>query len=85
MREGSDYSIAEFFVMKRFRRMGVGRSAAFHIFSQFRGSWEVGQLPGNSSATFFWQNVISAYTDGDFQEIIKADGGPLLIFNNVVC
>jgi predicted acetyltransferase len=81
-REGSDFSMAEFFVMKRYRRMGVGKRAASQIFGKFAGVWEVGPLTDNSSAAVFWQKVISAYMAGDFQETIKADGGPLMIFDN---
>ena len=34
-------SVAEFFIMRKFRRMGIGRKAAFQVFDRFRGAWEV--------------------------------------------
>ena len=36
-----NYAIAEFFVMKRYRREGIGKVMAFHIFDKFRGTWEI--------------------------------------------
>src|SRR3712207_8167071 len=37
------YSMAEFFVLKKYRRRGVGREAAFRLFSMFPGEWHVTQ------------------------------------------
>ena len=81
-REESHFSMAELFVMKKYRKTGIGRKIAFHAFDQFRGVWEVGQLPENEPATSFWQHVIAEYTQDDFEEAIRSDGGPLLIFDN---
>jgi predicted acetyltransferase len=60
--------MAQFFVMKKYRRHGVGSAAAGHIFDQVRGRWEVGQMPLNLPAQAFWRRVIGAYTGGRFVE-----------------
>ena len=62
------HNIDEFFVMKKYRRMGVGRFAAKTVFDMFRGKWEVLQLPSNLRAQMFWKAVISDYMQGDYQE-----------------
>lgn len=62
------YSIAEFFIMKRYRRNGIGRAVSHQIFRMFPGKWEVFQLKSNLPAQAFWQNSISAYTNQHFQE-----------------
>ena len=83
----SEYSMAEFFVMKRYRRQGLGRVLAWHVLEQHRGIWEVRQLPGNERAMSFWQGIIGDYTAGVFKEIIDGYGewkGPILQFTNVV-
>ena len=82
----SEYSMAEFFVMQRYRRQGLGRVLALHVFEQCRGTWEVRQLPGNVRATSFWKDLIGDYITGAFKEIVDGDGewkGPILQFTNV--
>jgi predicted acetyltransferase len=65
---GSEFWMGQFFVMKRYRRMGVATRAATHIFDQFRGVWEVGQMPLNYGAQAFWRRVIAEYTNGNYVE-----------------
>jgi predicted acetyltransferase len=64
----STRSIAEFFVMRKYRRRGVGRTVACIVFDQLPGRWEVRQLQENSIAQAFWRNVIAAYTHGQYTE-----------------
>jgi predicted acetyltransferase len=58
--------VAEFFVLRRYRRTGVGRRAAGLLFDRFPGRWEVRQLPGNTAATAFWLSTITELTAGRF-------------------
>jgi predicted acetyltransferase len=51
-------SVAEFLVLPRFRRGGVGTFAARQLFAQDPGPWVVDQVPGNASATAFWRRAI---------------------------
>ena len=60
--------MTEFFVLRRFRRRGVGRAAAFPAFDRFAGPWEVRQREDNPNATAFWRRTIDDYTRGDFEE-----------------
>ena len=60
--------MAEFFVMRRFRRHGVGEQAAGWLFDRFPGPWEVRQKKENQPATAFWRRAIGRYTDGRFDE-----------------
>jgi predicted acetyltransferase len=62
------FDMTEFFVLRRFRRHGVGRAAAFAAFDRFRGPWEVRQREENPDATAFWRRTIDAYTRGDYAE-----------------
>lgn len=82
----SEYSLAEFFAMKRYRRQGLGQKFAVQVFEQQRGTWEVRQLPGHVRATSFWRRIIGDYTAGAFKEIVHGYGGwpgPILQFTNV--
>lgn len=62
------WDMAEFFVLRKYRRAGVGKRAAHEIFATHRGEWEVRQRDANVAATSFWRSVISAYTSGHFRE-----------------
>jgi predicted acetyltransferase len=66
--ESGVFDMTEFFVLRRFRRGGVGRAAAFAAFDRFEGPWEVRQRVENPDATGFWRRVISEYTRGDYEE-----------------
>jgi len=60
------YDIGQFFVLRKFRRKGVGKYVAFFLFDSFRGNWQVRQLLENTPAQRFWQNIISEYTNQDY-------------------
>ena len=66
-------SVSEFFVIKKFRRLGVGRRVACQIFDRFPGAWEVRQLAANAPARDFWRAVVGDYTGGRFREYYLDD------------
>lgn len=75
------YSIAEFFVMKRYRGQGIGKKVAFHIFNLLPGLWEVAQIKANKPAQVFWRKVINDFTHGNFEEIHRDNwNGPIQRF-----
>jgi predicted acetyltransferase len=63
-------SVDEFFVMRCFRRKGIGRAMAFQIFDTYRGFWQIGAIEPNLPAQNFWRVAISAYTGGRYRESI---------------
>lgn len=69
------HAIAEFFVMRKYRRGGVGKKAAFLAFDAHPGMWEVNEMAQNIAAQKFWVNVIGEYTAGDFgvHEVMMGD------------
>jgi predicted acetyltransferase len=77
--------MAEFFVMRRHRRRGIGRAAAIASFDRFRGRrWEVRQRDGNPAASIFWRNVIDRYTRGAYRDLRWDDTtwvGPVQTFS----
>jgi predicted acetyltransferase len=62
------HHLAEFFVLRKFRRMGVGETAARQLFDRMPGSWSVAQMDRNVVAQHFWRKVIHRYTGGAFTE-----------------
>lgn len=75
------FSIAEFFVMRKYRRMGIGKAIATQVFDLHRGQWEVYQKENNKPAQAFWKKVIDTYTKGQFIER-TADGRVIQDFEN---
>lgn len=71
--DASIRDMAEFFVMLRYRRHGVGEAAARWLFDRFKGRWEVRERAENPSATAFWRRVIGRYTSGDFEDLLWDD------------
>lgn len=62
------FDMAEFFVMRRYRRQGVGLAAAFAAFDRFKGPWEVRQREENIAAIAFWRRAVRDYTRGIYRE-----------------
>ena len=65
---GDDFWLDQFFVLKKYRRRGVGGHAAAAVFNQHTGRWQVGQMPENTAALAFWRHVIASYTGGNYTE-----------------
>lgn len=77
-------TVAEFFVLRRYRRRGIGRKAAFTLFDRFHSDWEIRQIKTNTTGQLFWRKIIGEYTGGNFQEYenTKGWGGPIQVFRN---
>jgi predicted acetyltransferase len=79
------FDMAELFVMRRYRRRGVGAGAAAALFDRFRGRWEIRQRPENTAATAFWRRAVDRYTGGRFEEVQWNDAawvGPVQMFSS---
>lgn len=75
--------MAEFFILRRYRRRGIGEMAARAIFDRLPGSWEIRQRTSNVDAVAFWRRVIERYTHGAFREVTWHDvtwQGPVQFF-----
>ena len=68
-RPGSQYDVGEFFIMRKFRRRGIGQKVAFDVFDRFRGRWEVRVVVQNEPALAFWHKVLRRYTAGNCHEL----------------
>jgi predicted acetyltransferase len=79
-----DRNMAEFFVVRRHRRGGVGTKAAHEIFTRYPGRWEAAVARRNAGARIFWRNAVlshSGATDLEELDIDTTDwNGPILRF-----
>ncbi|MDN3449427.1 GNAT family N-acetyltransferase [Planococcus sp. APC 3906] len=79
----SYFKICEFFIMKKYRKEGIGKKSAFYLFDFFPGAWEVAEIETNLPAQRFWRKVISEYTDNNFLEVQKDNWhGPIQLFTS---
>lgn len=71
------WDMAEFFVLKRYRRAGVGVKAAHEIWRRHPGRWEVRVLEANAPAQRFWQVAVDLFAGVAIQPVlVEQDGRP---------
>ncbi len=60
------WDISEFFIMRKYKRQGIGTLVAFKVWQQFKGAWQVRVLIENKTAGVFWLQAIKKFTQGIF-------------------
>jgi len=55
------WDIAEFFILRSFRRVGLGTRVAMAVWRLFPGQWEVRVLRRNLHAVGFWPRAINEF------------------------
>jgi predicted acetyltransferase len=81
---GETMLVDEFFVLRKYRRRGIGECVARTVFDRFPRRWEIGTLRENAAAVAFWRRTIERYTGGQFRELPDGcerwPGGPVWAF-----
>ena len=80
-----DHAVAEFFVLRKYRRIGVGSHAARVLFERWPGRWEVAVARYNKPALSFWRKAICAAVDGTVEEYtgdFERQIGTVLLFDS---
>jgi predicted acetyltransferase len=72
-------AVAEFFVVRKYRRRGVGRRAAIAVFERIPGVWEVPVRAANAAAHAFWRAAIEAAV-GAAYDLVQHEAWPGSIF-----
>ena len=73
--------VAEFFVLRRYRRSGIGRQAASLLWSQLPGRWTVRVSEGNPGALDFWRDAVAIFTRGEWTELtMHGEPNPWRVF-----
>lgn len=79
-----DHNMAEFFILRKYRGSGTGRTAAETIFSLHPGQWEVAVARKNTPALAFWRRIIAGAANAT--EMCESDisnehwNGPVIRF-----
>jgi predicted acetyltransferase len=58
----------EFFIVRRYRRLGLGQAFATALWQLYSGAWIVRVFQKNLPAVPFWRSAIGKHTAGEFQE-----------------
>jgi predicted acetyltransferase len=76
------WDMAEFFVVRAYRRRGVGTQIASEVWRRFPGAWEVRVLRANVAAISFWARAIAAFAGEAIQSVgVEKDGDHWQIFS----
>jgi predicted acetyltransferase len=69
------WDMAEFFVLRGYRRRGIGTHVAHEVWRRFPGKWEVRVMQSNISAQHFWARAISIFMGEAVQAVrVEHDG-----------
>ena len=55
----TDHAMAEFFILRKYRRAGIGTTAAREIITLFPGAWVIAVADYNRPALAFWRSALS--------------------------
>jgi len=69
------WDMAEFFVLRRYRRRGIGTQMAHEIWRRFLGAWEVRVMQSNVAANRFWAHSVSTFAGESVDPIFTEKGG----------
>ena len=82
VRRGSEISndmdvwdMAEFFIVRGHRRLGIGTKVAREIWEKFPGKWEVRVIDRNERAMKFWGRAISEFVGKEIDSVALDKGG----------
>jgi len=67
---GQVWDMAEFFVLRGYRRHGVGLRVTHDVWKMFPGHWEVRVTDKNLVAQEFWKHAISRFTGVHAESIL---------------
>jgi predicted acetyltransferase len=76
------WDVAEFFVLRGYRRRGIGTQIAHEVWRRFPGLWEVRVMESNIVARDFWAHAISTLTGQTIQPVrVEKDGQSWTLFS----
>src|SRR5580704_14435562 len=78
---GEVWDVAEFFIIRAYRRRGIGNAVAREVWKKFPGRWEVRVMESNRTGAEFWSRAIPAFVGGSFVPVaFEKEGERWLVF-----
>jgi predicted acetyltransferase len=82
----TDFQVAEFFVMYKYRRSGIGKQAFNLLLDKHKGKCGLKCVTKNTIAFHFWDKVINDLTNGQYELLkVKSEfpgGVDMFLFDN---
>ncbi len=79
--EKMDYLMDQFFILRPYRRKGIGQKAAVECFRQHSGRWVLHVMANYEIALSFWRKTIGGYMSTEFvEEVGLRDGREMVTF-----
>ena len=76
------WDVVEFFVLRGYRRRGIGTRIAHEVWRRFPGQWEVRVMESNLVARDFWAHAISTLTGQAIKPVrVEKDGQSWTLFS----
>jgi predicted acetyltransferase len=76
------WDIAEFFVLRGYRRQGIGTQIAKELWRRLPGPWEVRVMASNIPARGFWAAAIASFTGKSIHPVrLEKDGERWNVFS----
>jgi predicted acetyltransferase len=69
------WDMAEFFVLRSYRKRGIGTQAAHQVWRCLPGLWQVRVMQANTSALEFWARAIATFAGKVIHPVRFAHGG----------
>jgi predicted acetyltransferase len=69
------WDMAEFFVVRGYRRRGIGTGVAHEVWRRFPGRWQVRVMESNGAAHRFWTQAISEFVGEAIRPLSVEDDG----------
>jgi predicted acetyltransferase/N-acetylglutamate synthase-like GNAT family acetyltransferase len=66
--DADSWDMAEFFIVRRYRRRGIGAAVARRLWQRFPGPWEIRVHEKNEPAYGFWRAAVQAFAHSSAQE-----------------
>ena len=75
--DATTWDVAEFFILRSYRRRGIGTSAAHQVFKWFPGHWQVRVRLSNQPACNFWEHAIAQFAGETVRSARMVSGGAI--------
>ncbi|HKQ79136.1 MAG TPA: GNAT family N-acetyltransferase [Blastocatellia bacterium] len=80
------WDVAEFFIVRGYRRRGLGMKVAHEVWRRYPGRWEVRVMRANHSAKEFWERAITSFTGEMIPSVrVEKDGKRWYLFSFESC
>jgi predicted acetyltransferase len=73
--EETVWDVAQFFILRGYRRAGIGTEVAHEIWKRFPGRWEVRVMVANQPAYRFWHHAIKSFAGHEIGAARVMQGG----------